>query len=496
MAILSSYNPQGLDEMFANGAVKPLYESVENYIRDLDAEAYSTLQNQADLETLNNGITFTVYANKAGTERIFPFSLVPRIIQAAEWRKLEAGLKQRIKALNLFLYDIYHDARCVKDGVIPADLTLGGLSYMSQVKGVNPPLGCYVHVAGLDLIRADDGEFRVLEDNLRTPSGVSYVIENRRTMRSIVPSMFPQKGVELVDDYADNLLEALIAVRPAGISEDEARVVVLTPGHFNSAYFEHSFLSRQMGVDLVEGPDLIVQNDILYMRSTTGLDRVHVVYRRIDDDYLDPKVFRSDSMLGVPGIMNAYRKGNVTIANAPGTGIADDKATYHYVPDLIRYYLSEEPMIQNIPSYLGRVQDDFAYMLDHLGELVSKPVDGSGGYGVFVGPQATPEEIEDQRTRVRGNPDRWMAQPLQNFSTIPTFNGDVFEARRSDLRAFIVTGKDSWVLPGGLTRVAQNPRSYIVNSSQGGGSKDTWVLRDARKKSAATANPRTDRNGA
>lgn len=484
MPILSSYNAPGLDEMFDRGTLQPSYECVERYIRDLDAEGYSKLQNQADIETLNNGITFTVYANKAGTERIFPFSLVPRIMEAEEWRKLSAGLKQRIKALNLFLNDIYHDARCVNDGVIPADLTLGGRGFMSQVKGINPPLGCYVQVAGLDLIRADDGEFRVLEDNLRTPSGVSYVIENRRTMRSMVPSMFPDDGVELVDDYADNLLEALIAVRPAGISEEEARVVILTPGHFNSAYFEHSFLSRQMGIDLVEGPDLIVQDDKVYMRSTSGLDRVHVVYRRIDDDFLDPKVFRKDSMLGVPGIMKAYQKGNVTIANAPGTGIADDKATYHYVPDLIRYYLSEEPIIQNIPSYLGRVKEDLDYMLEHLAELVSKPVDGSGGYGVFVGPQGSPSDIKDQRSRIRSNPDRWMAQPLQNFSTIPTFNGQIFEARRSDLRAFIVTGKESWVLPGGLTRVAQDTRSYIVNSSQGGGSKDTWVLRDRNRNGA------------
>ncbi len=478
MSILGRYATQGRDEMFSNGSLQPAYACVERYVRDLDAEEYTALQNQADLETLNNGITFTVYSDQTGIERIFPFSLVPRIVEAAEWRLLSAGLKQRISALNLFLTDVYGDAKCVKDGVIPADLVLGSKSYLPQVKGVLPPLGCFVHVAGLDLIRAEDGKFRVLEDNLRTPSGVSYVIENRRTMRSIVPSMFPTSGVEIVDDYADYLLESLISARPEGVSEDETRVVVLTPGHFNSAYFEHTFLSRQMGVDLVEGRDLIVQNDSLYMRSTTGLDRVHVVYRRIDDDFLDPEIFRNDSLLGVPGIMRVFQAGNVTIANAPGNGIADDKATYRYVPDLIKYYLSEEPIIENVPSYLGRIKDDLDYMLEHLGELVSKPVDGSGGYGVFVGPQASAQQLDEQRTRVRSNPDGWMAQPLQNFSTIPTFNGDVFEPRRSDLRAFIVTGEDSWVLPGGLTRVAQDPQSFIVNSSQGGGSKDTWVLRD------------------
>jgi uncharacterized circularly permuted ATP-grasp superfamily protein len=464
--------------MFDGAAVRPVYRCVEEHLRPLDAEAYSALQNQADLETLNNGITFTVYADNAGTERIFPFSLVPRIIETREWNMLSRGLEQRIRSLNMFLRDVYDEARCVRDSVIPADLVLGNSAYRHQMKGLDPAAGCYIHVAGLDLIRSEDGSFRVLEDNLRTPSGVSYVIENRRTMRSVAGAMFPEQGVEVVDDYADNLLDALVSVRPEGVSTDETRVVVLTPGHFNSAYFEHSFLSRQMGVDLVEGQDLVVEDDRLYMRSTTGLERVHVVYRRIDDDFLDPLVYRRDSLLGVPGIISAYQNGNVTIANAPGTGVADDKAVYRYVPDLVRYYTGDEPLVENIPSYLGRIEEDRLYILDNLSNLVVKPVDGSGGYGVFIGPQASPAQTEARRRDIMSDPDRWIAQPLQRFSTIPTFNGNLLEPRRSDLRAFVVTGESSWVLPGGLTRVAPNAESFIVNSSQGGGSKDTWVLRE------------------
>lgn len=469
----------GLDEMFESGTPRSQYQCVFSHLADMDSSAFLELQSRADLETMGNGITFTVYADSAGTERIFPFSLVPRIVEAAEWQKVEQGLKQRITALNLFLEDIYNDARCVNDDVIPADLALGNTAFRPQMKRFRPTLGCYVHVAGSDLIRSQDGHFRVLEDNLRTPSGVSYVIENRRTMRSIVPDMFPESEVEIIDDYADYLLDALISVRPEDVSADEAKIVVLTPGHFNSAYFEHSFLARQMGVELVEGRDLIVQDKVLYMRSTTGLERVHVVYRRVDDDFLDPLMYRKDSMLGVPGIMGAYREGNVTLCNAPGTGVADDKATYRFVPDLIRYFLNEEPIIENIPSYLGRIEEDRKYILDNIGDLVTKPVGGSGGYGVLVGPLATNAQVKARRREVASNPDGWMAQPLQDFSTIPTFDGERFEPRRSDLRTFIVTGATSWCMPGGLTRVAPNRESYIVNSSQGGGSKDTWVLKSA-----------------
>lgn len=478
MTVMNGYTTStGIDEMFESGSAREQYRCVESHLSGIDATAFLDLQSRAELETMSNGITFTVYSDSAGTERIFPFSLVPRIIEAAEWQQLELGLQQRIKALNLFLEDIYNDAKCVADDVIPADLTLGNTAFRPQMKGFRPTLGCYVHVAGSDLIRSDDGQFRVLEDNLRTPSGVSYVIENRRTMRSIVPDMFPESEVEVIDDYADYLLDALISVRPEDVTADEVNIAVLTPGHFNSAYFEHSFLARQMGVDLVEGRDLIVQDNILYMRSTTGLERVHVVYRRVDDDFLDPLVYRRDSMLGVPGIMGAYREGNVTVCNAPGTGVADDKATYRFVPDLIRYYMSEEPIIENIPSYLGRIDEDRKYILDNLKDLVVKPVDGSGGYGVFVGPQADQKQIDARRREVEEHPEKWMAQPLQDFSTIPTFDGERFEPRRSDLRSFIVTGESSWCMPGGLTRVAPDRDSYIVNSSQGGGSKDTWVLR-------------------
>jgi uncharacterized circularly permuted ATP-grasp superfamily protein len=360
--------------------------------------------------------------------------------------------------------------------VIPPDLVLGHPAYLRETAGTLPPMGCYVHVAGCDVIRCADGAYRLLEDNLRTPSGVSYVIENRRTMRTVVPGLFPRVRVASVDDYPERLLEALVACRPVGTFAADCRVVVLTPGPYNSAYFEHTFLARQMGVELVEGRDLVVQERRVYLRSTTGLEPVHVIYRRVDDAYLDPTVFSPDSMLGVPGLIGAYAAGNVTIANAPGAGVADDKATFRYVPDLIRYYLHEEPLIEGVPTYLGRRPDDLQVILDTLGDLVLKPTDGSGGYGVFIGPQASREQVALMKRKVAADPGHWIAQPLQEFSTIPTFDGTRMEAHRADIRVFVVTGERSWVLPGGLTRVAPNPSSYIVNSSQGGGSKDTWVL--------------------
>lgn len=464
--------------MFDGRTVRPVYRGVEAWLNRLETEEYAALQSQVDLETQNNGITFTVYSDSQGAERIFPFSLIPRIIEAAEWKTLEAGLKQRIKAINLFLADVYSDASCVQDGVIPADLVLGNPQYRHEMKRVSPTHGCYVNVAGIDLIRASDGRFKVLEDNLRTPSGVSYVIENRRTMRSILPHLFPSDGVEVVDDYPDNLLDALVSVRPPGVPASSAHVVLLTPGQFNSAYFEHSFLARQMGIELVEGRDLVVEDNVLYMRATTGLQRVDVVYRRIDDEFIDPEVYRPESLIGVPGLMSAYEHGNVSLVNAPGTGVADDKATYRYVPGLIKYYTGEDPIIDNVESYLGREEEDLEYILDNLQDMVTKPVDGSGGYGVLIGPQASAHTIESRRREIRQNPGRWMAQPVQQFSTIPCATADRLEPHRSDLRAFIVTGKESWVLPGGLTRVAPDPASFVVNSSQGGGSKDTWVIRN------------------
>ncbi|MDA0815267.1 MAG: circularly permuted type 2 ATP-grasp protein [Chloroflexi bacterium] len=478
-SLFEGYLPgPGPDEMFtADGQVRPAYRAYHDRIDRWDSETYLRRQSIADIETLNGGITFTVYDDDAGTERIFPFSLVPRIIAPAEWSMIEQGLQQRVTVLNAFLDDIYGEQRCIRDGVIPAELVLGHQAYRSAMAGFSPPLGVHAHIAGIDLIRDRDGVFRVLEDNLRTPSGVSYVIENRRTMLNAVPDLFPRARVEAVDDYAEHLAEMMIAVRPSGVPADQVRAVILTPGAYNSAYFEHSFLARQMGVELVEGRDLVVDQDRVYLRSTSGLERVDVIYRRVDDDFLDPEVFREDSELGVHGLMRAYLAGNVTIVNAVGAGVADDKTTYRFVPDLIRYFRGEEPIIPNVDTFTGWREDDVEYILDNLEELVLKPSDGSGGYGIIVGPQASRETLDIARQRVRENPRAWIAQPLQEFSTIPSFNGERFEPRRADLRPFIVTGESSWVLPGGLTRVAANSQSYIVNSSQGGGSKDTWVLR-------------------
>lgn len=477
--LFSGYRPgSGPDEMFTpDGEVRPAYRDFRRRMGAWDAETYRRRQSVADIDTMNSGITFTVYSDDAGTERIFPFSLVPRIITPSEWAIIERGLKQRVTALNRFLGDIYGDQRCIRDGVIPGAMVFDHPSFRLRMAGFEPPLGVYCHIAGIDLIRDREGIFRVLEDNLRTPSGVSYVLENRRTMLNTTPDLFPDARVESVDMYPERLVEMLNAVRPEGVASDGTRSVILTPGAANSAYFEHSFLARQMGIELVEGRDLVVDDDRVYLRATTGLERVHVIYRRVDDDYLDPLVFRSDSLLGVAGLVNAYLSGNVTIVNAIGTGVADDKTTYRFVPDFIRYYLGEEPIIPNVDTYTGWRPDDLEYMMDQLHELVLKPSDGSGGYGIIVGPQASPETLDAARERVRAEPHKWIAQPLQEFSTIPSFDGERFEPRRADLRPFVITGESSWVLPGGLTRVAANSESYIVNSSQGGGSKDTWILR-------------------
>lgn len=479
--LFADYRPgAGYDEMFApDGSVRPPYAEFYRRSNDWDAAAYRRRQTVADLDTLNSGITFTVYNDEAGTERIFPFSLVPRIVGPTEWAHIERGLVQRVTALNRFLADIYGMQHCVADGVIPGDLVFAHPEYRLAMVGLTPTLGVFVHIAGIDLIRDAAGEFRVLEDNLRTPSGVSYVIENRRTMLNVASDLFPEQRVQPVDGYPERLLEMLVAVRPPGVAADHTRAVILTPGAANSAYFEHSFLARQMGVELVEGRDLVVHDGVVYLRATTGLERVDVIYRRIDDDFLDPLAFRKDSVLGVAGLLDAYRAGNVTIVNAIGTGVADDKATYRYVPDLIRYYLGEEPVLRNVETYIGWRADDRAYMLEHLGELVLKPSDGSGGYGIVVGPQASAATLAEAREAIRREPRRWVAQPLQAFSTIPSFDGAQFEPRRADLRPFVITGDEVWVLPGGLTRVAASADSYIVNSSQGGGSKDTWVLRTA-----------------
>ena len=467
----------GPDEMLdRDGRPRPAYAEFAARLAAWDIEAIDTRQQRAELEMLTGGITFTVYQDDAGSERIFPFSILPRVVAAAEWRMIESGLIQRVRAINAFLADVYSTQRCISDGVIPAEVLFGGTGFNLRMVDFQPPLGVYAHIVGTDLIRDREGHFRIIEDNARTPSGVSYVLENRRVMLNAVPELFPEGAVASVNDYAERLLETLIAVRPEHVSHDETRVVVLTPGGYNSAYFEHAFLAREMGVELVEGHDLMVHEHNVYLRATTGLEPVHVIYRRIDDDFLDPLAFRPDSSLGVAGLADAYRAGRVTLANAPGVGIADDKVVYRFVPDFIRYYLGEEPILPNIDTFAAVLPEDLEEMCAHLDQLVTKPAGESGGYGIVIGPQASAEELRALEERVRADPRNWIAQPLQEFSTIPTLLDGKLQARRSDLRPFILTGETSWVLPGGLTRVALRGGSYIVNSSQGGGSKDTWVL--------------------
>ena len=477
--LLAAYEQMdGPDEMLdPSGSPRPAYAEYAARLEAWTRDDFEARQRRAELELLTSGITFTVYQDEAGTERIFPFSIVPRIIAAAEWRTIERGLTQRIRALNAFLADVYHEQRCITDGVIPGDVFFGAPAYNLRMVNFRPPLGIYVHVAGTDLIRDREGQFRVLEDNVRTPSGVSYVLESRRVMLGAVPDLFPEGGaVEPVDDYPERLHETLIQVRPEGVARDECRVVVLTPGGFNSAYFEHAFLAQQMGVDLVEGHDLIVHDHAVYLRATSGLEPVHVVYRRIDDDFLDPLAFRPESMLGVAGLADAYRAGRVTIANAPGVGVADDKVVYRFVPDFIRYYLGEEPILPNVETLAAVLPGELERICANLDQLVVKPAGESGGYGLVVGPQAEAGELRELEEKLRADPRNWIAQPLQEFSTIPTLQEGRLQARRADLRPFILTGRRTWVLPGGLTRVALVRGSYVVNSSQGGGSKDTWVL--------------------
>lgn len=477
-AVLDGYTTlAGPDEMMGlDGSLRPAYADFARRLGRWTEEEFPARQSKADLALLNAGITFTVYHEDSGTERIFPFSLVPRIVAAMEWERIERGLSQRVRALNMFLEDVYNEQRVIKDGVIPRELVLGAPSYNAIMEGFRPPLGVYAHIAGCDLVRDQSGEFVVLEDNLRTPSGVSYVLENRTVMLRVAPDLFPRVGVLPVEGYPARLLQMLVDVRPQGIEREETRAVVLTPGIYNSAYFEHSFLAQQMGIELVEGVDLVVDNDHVFLRSTSGLEPVHVVYRRVDDNFLDPKAFNPDSVLGVPGIMGAYQAGNVTIVNAVGSGVADDKVIYRFVPDIIRYYLNEEPVLRNVETYLAALPEDREFILKNIGDLVVKPANESGGYGVTVGPQCTPSQLEAVAEKVRENPREWLAQPLLEFSTIPTMQGGRLQARRADLRPFVLSGEETWVMPGGLTRVALREGSYVVNSSQGGGSKDTWVL--------------------
>ncbi|ACL25136.1 circularly permuted type 2 ATP-grasp protein [Chloroflexus aggregans] len=464
------------DEMFApDGSVRPAYAELARRLSALSREELQQRQRYADLTFLNQGITFTVYGNESGTERVFPYDLLPRIITADEWQQIERGLSQRIIALNHFLRDIYHDQQILRDGVIPRELVYSCRHYRREMRGLPVPRNVYTAIVGTDLVRLPDGQFVVLEDNLRVPSGVSYMLTNRAVMKRAFPHLFGAHGVRPIDHYGQALLATLRALAPD--HRPEPTIALLTPGVFNSAYFEHTFLARQMGIELVEGRDLIAHDNVVYMRTTGGLRRVDVIYRRIDDDFLDPMVFRPDSMLGVPGLLNAYRAGNVVLANAIGTGVADDKAIYAYVPAIIRYYLGEEPILPNVPTYLCNWSDERAYVLEHLDELVVKAVGESGGYDMLIGPHSTREQQAQFAERIRANPRNYIAQPTLQLSCAPCFIDGVIEPRHVDLRPFILfDGEATTIVPGGLTRVALRRGSLVVNSSQGGGSKDTWVL--------------------
>jgi uncharacterized circularly permuted ATP-grasp superfamily protein len=463
------------DEMFlADGRPRPSCEPLVGRIEQLSEGELLRRQRAAEAALLNLGITFNVYGAEDGTERIFPFDLVPRIVEAADWVTIERGLKQRILALNLFLNDLYSDAKIVSDGVIPEHVIASGKTYMPQCRGIEPPRGVWCHITGTDLVRDTDGTFSVLEDNMRSPSGASYVLENRQVLKRTFPQVFEASGVRPVDDYPSRLLETLASLAPASVRDPT--VVLLTPGPYNSAYFEHAFLAQRMGVELVEGRDLVVSDGFVHMRTTRGMQRVDVIYRRIDDDFLDPTALRPDSMIGVPGLFGVYRAGNVALANAPGNGIADDKVVYAYVPEIIRYYLSEDPVIPNVPTYVCWDDVQRSHVIAHLGELVVKAANESGGYGMLIGPASTAAEREEFAGLIEANPRNYIAQPTLALSRAPVIVGDHFEGRHVDLRPYVLYGSDIWVMPGGLTRVALTKGSLVVNSSQGGGSKDTWVL--------------------
>jgi uncharacterized circularly permuted ATP-grasp superfamily protein len=482
--MFDSYQVNGLfDEMFdAGGAPRPHYASAAAQLRAMGRGTFVRRAKMADVTFRNQGITFNVYKDGAGVEKIFPFDLVPRIIPAAEWDTIERGLKQRITALNLFCQDVYHGQRILKEKVVPPELIYGAKMFRREMFGVHVPRNIYIHICGPDLIRDARGDYFVLEDNGRTPSGVSYVLENRQVMKRVLPNLFSAYRVRAIEDYPYNLLRCLKHVAPH--HADDPTIAILTPGIYNSAYFEHSFLARQMGVELVEGRDLLVENGFVYMRSTAGLRRVDVIYRRVDDDFLDPLCFRPDSYLGVPGLMNAYRLGNVALANAVGTGVADDKAIYPFVPDMIKFYLGQEAILPNVPTYICARPADLKYTLEHLDELVVKSTNESGGYGMLMGHQATKAERDEFAEKIRAEPRDFIAQPVVQLSQHPSLcdgpagEPSAFEGRRVDLRPYILSGEDVVVMPGGLTRVALRKGSLVVNSSQGGGSKDTWVLEE------------------
>ncbi|MDB6024786.1 MAG: hypothetical protein JWM68_1009 [Verrucomicrobiales bacterium] len=471
------YNLGGFyDEMVGeNGRPRA---SVRHLARNLEALPEGELirrQKSADRALIQMGITFNVYGESAGVEKTLPFDLVPRIIAADEWTQIELGLKQRIEALNLFINDLYHDQQIIRDGIVPAHVIESSKGFRKQCIGMNPPRGVWCHITGTDLVRHGDGKIYVLEDNLRCPSGVSYVLENRHLMKSLFPEVFAASKVRPVSNYPLRLRDVLEYLAPGNLSP---RVVLLTPGVFNSAYFEHSFLAQQMGIELVEGSDLVVSDGYVWMRTTKGFERVDVIYRRIDDDFLDPEAFRPDSMLGVPGLMEVYKAGNVALANAPGSGVADDKVVYAYVPRIIKYYLGQEAILPNVPTYICDEEKDLAYVLENLNQLVVKAANESGGYGMLIGPHSTKEQCADFAKRIVADPRNYIAQPTLALSRVPTVVDDHLEGRHVDLRPYILYGKDIFVMPGGLTRVALKKGSLVVNSSQGGGSKDTWVLAD------------------
>ena len=469
------------DEMDSWGgetSVRDAYEGVKRWLDQAPAELLVARRRQAELMFRRIGITFAVYGEADATERLIPFDIVPRVLTRAEWSVIEAGLRQRVGALNAFLADVYGAQECIKAGIVPSDLIWRNPCYRLEAAGRVPPHGIHVHIAGIDIVRTDDSSFHVLEDNVRTPSGVSYMLENREVMMRLFPELFSEQRVAPVETYTDALLATLRSVAPERIRGDP-NIVLLTPGPYNSAFYEHSFLADKLGVELVEGSDLFVQDAVVFMRCTDGPKRVDVIYRRIDDDFLDPLVFRPDSVLGAPGLMSAYEAGNVTLANAPGTGVADDKAVYSYMPELIRFFTGEEPILKNVDTWRCREPDSLAYVTEHLSELVVKEVNGSGGYGMLVGPTASKAEIEAFKARLVDDPDGFIAQPTLALSTCPTFVDSGLAPRHVDLRPFVLTGADAVrITPGGLTRVALKEGSLVVNSSQGGGTKDTWVLAD------------------
>ncbi|MDE0687497.1 MAG: circularly permuted type 2 ATP-grasp protein [Candidatus Poribacteria bacterium] len=476
MARFDGYNTDGFyDEMFApDGSARPAVQMLVEGIDSFPEGEFTRRQIAAEHALLRMGITFNVYADEQGIEKIFPFDLIPRIIDANEWEWIERGLKQRIHALNLFIDDVYHDQKILKDGVVPADVVLSSERYLQPCIGLDPPRGIWCHITGTDLVRDGDGQIYVLEDNLGCPSGVSYVVENRQLMKRTFPQLFGMSQIQPVEDYPSQLLNMLRYLVTDKVLSPE--VAVLTPGIYNSAYFEHSFLAQQMGVELVEGRDLVVMDGFVHARTTKGFERVDVIYRRINDDFLDPTVLNPESMLGVPGLMDVYKAGRVALVNAPGTCVADDKVVCSFVPKIIKYYLGEDIIVPNVPTYMCWEDTDRKYVLEHLHELVVKEANQSGGYGMLIGPHSTKAEREEFARRIKDNPRNYIAQPTLSLSRVPVLIDDHFEGRHVDLRPFILYGEDIYVLPGGLTRVALKKGSLVVNSSQGGGSKDTWVL--------------------